>query len=77
MIVATGVSYRTLDLPDAERLAGAGVYYGAATTEAVLYRDAEVGVVGGGNSAGQAVGLSGPLRHAASTSSSAATRTAA
>jgi thioredoxin reductase (NADPH) len=55
VIVATGVSYRTLDLPDAERLAGAGVYYGAATTEAVLYRDAEVGVVGGGNSAGQAV----------------------
>ena len=33
---------------------GAGVYYGAATTEAVLYRDQEVGVVGGGNSAGQA-----------------------
>ena len=33
---------------------GAGIYYGAATTEAVLYRDQEVGVVGGGNSAGQA-----------------------
>jgi thioredoxin reductase (NADPH) len=55
VIIATGVSYRTLDLPDADRLAGAGVYYGAATTEAVLYRDAEVAVVGGGNSAGQAV----------------------
>ncbi|HET9878163.1 MAG TPA: FAD-dependent oxidoreductase [Candidatus Limnocylindria bacterium] len=54
-IVATGVSYRTLDLPDAERLAGAGIYYGAATTEAVLYRGMEVAVVGGGNSAGQAV----------------------
>jgi thioredoxin reductase (NADPH) len=49
------VSYRQLDLPNAARLAGAGIYYGAATTEAVLYRDMDVGVVGGGNSAGQAV----------------------
>jgi thioredoxin reductase (NADPH) len=54
VIVSTGVSYRQLDLPNAERLAGAGIYYGAATTEAVLYRDLDVGVVGGGNSAGQA-----------------------
>jgi thioredoxin reductase (NADPH) len=55
VVVATGVSYRQLDLPNAARLAGAGIYYGAATTEAVLYRDMDVGVVGGGNSAGQAV----------------------
>ena len=41
-------------MPGAAELAGAGVYYGAATTEAVLYRDVEVGVIGGGNSAGQA-----------------------
>ena len=54
VVVATGVSYRQLDVPGAADLAGAGVYYGAATTEAVLYRDQEVGVVGGGNSAGQA-----------------------
>jgi len=54
VVVATGVSYRQLELPKAAELAGAGIYYGAATTEAVLYRDAEVGVVGGGNSAGQA-----------------------
>jgi thioredoxin reductase (NADPH) len=54
IVVATGVSYRTLEMPRAAELAGAGIYYGAATTEAVLYRDAEVGVVGGGNSAGQA-----------------------
>ena len=54
VVVATGVSYRQLELPRAAGLAGAGIYYGAATTEAVLYRDAEVGVVGGGNSAGQA-----------------------
>jgi thioredoxin reductase (NADPH) len=54
VVVATGVSYRELDIPGAKELAGAGVYYGAAVTEAVLYRDLEVGVVGGGNSAGQA-----------------------
>jgi thioredoxin reductase (NADPH) len=54
VVVATGVQYRQLDLPNAAELAGAGIYYGAATTEAVLYRDSEVGVVGGGNSAGQA-----------------------
>jgi thioredoxin reductase (NADPH) len=54
VVVATGVSYRQLDVPGAVELAGAGVYYGAATTEAVLYRDAEVGVIGAGNSAGQA-----------------------
>jgi thioredoxin reductase (NADPH) len=54
IVVATGVSYRQLEVPGAAALAGAGIYYGAATTEAVLYRDQEVGVVGGGNSAGQA-----------------------
>jgi thioredoxin reductase (NADPH) len=54
VVVATGVSYRQLDMPRAAELAGAGIYYGAATTEAVLYRDAVVGVMGGGNSAGQA-----------------------
>jgi thioredoxin reductase (NADPH) len=54
VVVATGVSYRQLELPRAAELAGAGIYYGAATTEAVMYRDSEVGVVGGGNSAGQA-----------------------
>jgi thioredoxin reductase (NADPH) len=54
VVVATGVSYRQLELPGADVFAGAGIYYGAATTEAVLYRDKEVGVVGGGNSAGQA-----------------------
>lgn len=54
VVVATGVSYRQLEIPNAAQLSGAGVYYGAATTEAVLYRGATVGVVGGGNSAGQA-----------------------
>jgi thioredoxin reductase (NADPH) len=53
-IIATGVEYRQIDVPGATELAGRGVYYGAATTEALLYRDAAVGVIGGGNSAGQA-----------------------
>ncbi len=64
VVVATGVSYRQLTIPNADRLAGAGIYYGAATTEAVLYRGMDVGVVGGGNSAGQAaVYLSRFARH--------------
>jgi len=54
VIVTTGVSYRQLEVPGASELAGSGVFYGAATTEALLYRDAEVGVIGSGNSAGQA-----------------------
>jgi thioredoxin reductase (NADPH) len=54
VVVATGVSYRQLEVPGAVELAGAGVFYGAATTEAVLYRGSEVGVIGAGNSAGQA-----------------------
>jgi thioredoxin reductase (NADPH) len=54
-IVATGVAYRQLTIPGAAELAGRGVYYGAATTEALLYREESVGVIGGGNSAGQAV----------------------
>jgi thioredoxin reductase (NADPH) len=54
VVVATGVTYRQLEVPGAAELAGKGVYYGAATTEAILYRDEAVGVIGGGNSAGQA-----------------------
>jgi thioredoxin reductase (NADPH) len=54
VVIATGVSYRQLEVPGAAELAGAGVYYGAATTEAVLYRDFDVAVIGAGNSAGQA-----------------------
>lgn len=54
LLVATGVQYRLLDVPGAERLAGAGLYYGAATTEALVVKDQGVIVVGGGNSAAQA-----------------------
>jgi thioredoxin reductase (NADPH) len=55
VVVATGVSYRQLEVPGATELTDRGVYYGAATTEALLYRDSPVVVIGSGNSAGQAV----------------------
>jgi thioredoxin reductase (NADPH) len=48
------VSYRRLDAPGVDRLSGAGVYYGAAQTEALGCQDEDVYVVGGANSAGQA-----------------------
>jgi len=54
VVIATGVSYRRLDAPGLESLAGAGVFYGAATTEAQAMAGKPVFVVGGGNSAGQA-----------------------
>jgi thioredoxin reductase (NADPH) len=55
VIVATGASYRRLGIPSLEALSGAGVFYGSATTEARALRGREVYVVGGANSAGQAV----------------------
>ena len=54
-ICATGVEYYRLPVPDEERLRGAGVYYGAGAGEAALCIGHPVVVVGGGNSAGQAV----------------------
>ncbi len=54
LVIATGINYRKLDLPGVEAITGAGVYYGAATTEAISCRDDDVFVVGAGNSAGQA-----------------------
>jgi thioredoxin reductase (NADPH) len=53
VLIATGMSVRMLDVPGIEPLLGAGVYYGAALSEAAMYRDAHVCVVGGANSAGQ------------------------
>jgi thioredoxin reductase (NADPH) len=53
LVISTGVSLRTFDIPGIERLAGAGVYYGAAQSEAVYYKGQDVLVVGGANSAGQ------------------------
>src|SRR5215216_271750 len=46
--------YRKLDAPGIDRLTGAGVYYGASLTEAFSYKDEDVYIVGGANSAGQA-----------------------
>ena len=54
LLVATGVQWRRLATPGMEALSGAGVYYGAARTEAVSCKDEEVFIVGGANSAGQA-----------------------
>jgi thioredoxin reductase (NADPH) len=54
LLIATGVSYSRLDVPGVERLTGAGVYYGAAITEALACQDKDVFIVGAGNSAGQA-----------------------
>jgi thioredoxin reductase (NADPH) len=53
LLIATGVSLRMLDVPGAEAVTGAGLYYGAALTEAAHYRGQHVYVVGGANSAGQ------------------------
>jgi len=54
IVIASGVEWRKLDVPGMERLRGAGVYYGAAATEAIACRDENVYIVGGANSAGQA-----------------------
>jgi thioredoxin reductase (NADPH) len=53
MLVATGMVYREHPAPGVSVHTGAGVYYGAATTEAPVFRGRRVLVVGGGNSAGQ------------------------
>jgi thioredoxin reductase (NADPH) len=53
LLISTGVKVRELDVPGIEPLIGASVYYGAATSEAVHYKDKRVFVVGGANSAGQ------------------------
>jgi len=53
VIVASGMEVRQLDVPGIAELVGIGVYYGAALSEAVTYRDKHVFVVGAGNSAGQ------------------------
>ncbi|MET8406283.1 FAD-dependent oxidoreductase [Streptomyces sp900116325] len=54
VILATGVSYRQLPAEGADSLAGCGVYYGSALTEAASCEGHDVYIVGGANSAGQA-----------------------
>jgi len=54
LVLATGVAWRRLAIPNLERLVGAGVFYGAGRSEAQAMRGHEVHVIGAGNSAGQA-----------------------
>jgi len=54
VLIASGVSYRKLTAPGFDDLTGAGIYYGAALTEARACKDQHVVVIGGANSAGQA-----------------------
>jgi len=54
VVLATGVSWRRLGIPKLEGLIGAGVFYGAAASEARAMQGKHVSVVGGGNAAGQA-----------------------
>ena len=54
VVITTGVDYRQLTTTGIEKFTGAGIYYGAAMTEAASCKDKHVYVVGGGNSAGQA-----------------------
>ncbi|WP_415326992.1 FAD-dependent oxidoreductase [Chryseobacterium sp. MMS23-Vi53] len=53
IIITTGVDYRKLETKGIEDFTGAGIYYGAAITEASACKDKSVYIVGGGNSAGQ------------------------
>ena len=54
VIIATGVSWRRLDIEDFDRLIGKGIYYGAARSEASVTQGLDVHLIGAGNSAGQA-----------------------
>lgn len=54
VVITTGVDYRKLEVKGVEDFTGAGIYYGAATTEAFACKDKDVYIIGGGNSAGQA-----------------------
>ncbi len=54
VLVASGVAYRQLETPGFPELTGAGIYYGAAVTEARSCADQHVVIIGGANSAGQA-----------------------
>ncbi len=53
LVIASGMSLRELEAPGVRERTGAGIYYGAALTEASLYKGEPMFVVGGANSAGQ------------------------
>ena len=63
LLIATGADYRQLAAEGCERFEGTGVYYAATLTEAPLCRGADVVVVGGGNSAGQAAVFLAGIAH--------------
>ena len=54
LLIATGIAFRNLEVPGLEKLNGAGVYYYAPMSEAFSYKDGDIYIVGGANSAGQA-----------------------
>ncbi len=54
LLIATGIAFRKLDVPGLDKLNGAGVYYYAPMSDAFSYRDGDIYIVGGANSAGQA-----------------------
>lgn len=54
LLIATGIAFRKLEVPGLDRLSGAGVYYYAPMSDAFSYRDGDIYIVGGANSAGQA-----------------------
>ena len=54
LLVASGIAFRKLEVPGLDRLSGTGVYYYASMSEAFSYRDGNIYIVGGANSAGQA-----------------------
>jgi thioredoxin reductase (NADPH) len=54
VVITTGMTARMLAVPGIEAFHGVGVYYGAAMSEAARYKDQDVCIVGGANSAGQA-----------------------
>lgn len=64
VMLTTGMAVRMLEVPGIDPLLGIGVYYGAAMTEAATYRDQDIVIVGGANSAGQgALFFSRYVRH--------------
>ncbi|ELS05366.1 thioredoxin reductase [Xenococcus sp. PCC 7305] len=54
LLLATGVSWRRLNISGCEKLTGKGIYYGAAKTEAIACKNEQIYLIGGANSAGQA-----------------------
>ena len=55
LLLASGVEWRRLAIPGLDELLGSGVFYGAGPSEAVTCTGGRVAIIGGGNSAGQAV----------------------